>query len=215
MKDINAADRVKWWVIVYLALVSACAGKPLEISYYSLAPLHSLNAPSEAVASLPDLRIGVGPITVPESLKRSQIVTRSGNHRFTYSESHRWTGNIEHDISRVIAENISVLLGTERVAAFPWGRTLTPVYRIVLDIQEFDGVRGGDADLKVRWAISDGEGRTLFTVKKSLVKHPTGGDTYDALVRAQSETLTLLSLEICEELARLAALRETDEKELK
>jgi hypothetical protein len=128
---------------------------------------------------------------------------------------HRWTGDIEHDISRVIAENVSALLGTERVAVFPWGRMLSPDYRIVLDIQEFDGVRGGDTGLKVRWAVSDGEGRNLLTVKKSLVKHPTGGDTYEALVRAQSETLALLSREICGEIARLAALQDTEDKALK
>ena len=214
MKYITATHQLKWWFIGWLMIVSACAGKPLEISYYSLAPLSSLNSPSQAVTTLPDLQIGVGPITLPEALKRSQIVTRSGEYRYSYAESHRWTGDMEHEISRALAENVSVLLGTERVAVFPWGRVLSPDYRIVLDIQEFDGVRGGDASLKVRWAVSDGKGRNLLAVKKSLVKHPTGGDTYEALVRAQSETLALLSREICGEIARLAALQGTDDKKL-
>jgi uncharacterized lipoprotein YmbA len=204
----------KWWFIICLAIVSGCGGKSLEIAYYSLTPLSGLEQRSAAVATLPDLSLGIGPVIVPDALKRALIATRVGDNRFHYAESSRWSGEIEDDISRVIGENLSILLGTERVAVFPWSSVAEPDYRIIFNIQEFHGVRGDYAVLNVRWAIRHGEDKSPLVVKKSLMKEPTNGDGYTALVRAQSATLAVLSREISQEIARLASSKDSDEHEL-
>ena len=198
-------------LVVVLIIVSACGGKALQISYYSLAPISSLEQPAEAVGSLPDLRIGVGPITLPETMKRTQIVSREGEHRFTYSEAHRWTGDIENDISRVIGENIRTLLGTELVSAFPWASVLDPTYRVLIDIQQFDGARGKNVVLAVRWGITSVKSQDILAIERSFIKEPTENKGYDDLVRAQSKALAILSREISETIMGLEEKRVQDE----
>jgi len=190
-------------IVAGLMMVSACGGRSLEVSYYSLLPLNRLHQQPEPVGSFPELRIGVGPVQVPEALKRSQIVTRVSDHRFTYAESHRWAGDIEKDIARVIGENISSFLGTEYVGIFPWTQIHNPAYRVLIDIQEFDGVRGGDVVLHARWVITTGETQDLLVIERTLITEPTGAESYDDLVSAQSKTLAGLSREICMALAKV------------
>ena len=195
-----------WWLFVMVMLLGpACGGKPLPVSYYSLAPIDGSARQGGAVATMSDLSIGIGPVRVPEELSRSQILTRAGDNKVTYAENHRWAGDVENNISGTVRDNISLLLGTERVATFPWASVFRPTYRVVLDILAFDGVRGEHALLSVRWAISDGEGKHLLVVKKTRIKQPVGGETYDDLVKAQSEALAGLSREISEELVNMVS----------
>ena len=214
MKHSISTYMSKWYLIFCLVILSGCGGKSLEIAYYSLTPLSGSDQRSAAVATVPDLSLVIGPVVVPDALRRSQIATRVGDNRFNYAESRRWTGDLDNDIARVIGENVSVLLGTERVAVFPWSNVASPDYRIILSIQEFHGVPGEYALLNVRWAIRQGEDKSQLVVKKSLIKEPTKGDGYAPLVRAQSATLAMLSRQLSEEIARLATSQEPEEKEL-
>jgi uncharacterized lipoprotein YmbA len=109
---------------------------------------------------------------------------------------------------------MSILLGTERVAVFPWLNVAEPDYRIIFNIQEFHGVPGEYALLNVRWAIRHGEDEDALVVKKSLIKEPTNGDGYAALVRAQSTILAVFSREVSQEIARLVDSKDTSEQEL-
>ena len=71
-------------------------------------------------------------------------MTRSGENRLVYDESHRWGGSLEQDFLRVLGENLALLLNTERVAVYPIDPTFPIAYRVALDVQQFDG-RPADA----------------------------------------------------------------------
>ena len=50
--------------------------------------------------------IGVGPVSLAAYLDRPNLVFREGSNRFAVAESHRWAGDLEDNISSVLAANL-------------------------------------------------------------------------------------------------------------
>ena len=61
------------------------------------------------------LTIGVGPIRFPDYLDRPGIVTRSSGNTIEIAEFDLWAGSLKDDFMRILAENLSILLGTEKM----------------------------------------------------------------------------------------------------
>ena len=180
-----------------LLFVLGCASSPSP-RFYTLNSLQG--GGSERRESTPDQGpfITVGPIKFPEYLDRTEIVTRSSSNKITLSDFDLWAGSLEQDFSRVLAENLSVLLSTESVIVYPRPRSALAQYRITMDVIRFDGPLGGDVSLIARWAIFEGKERKLVSVRKSTIIEPSGGKGYEAMVAADSRALEKLSREIAE-----------------
>jgi uncharacterized lipoprotein YmbA len=148
------------------------------------------------VVSGTTLAIGVGPVEFPKFLNRPQIVTRKSQHRVEVSEFHRWAGSFSEDFLRVLARNISMLLPTDRVAAYPWTDQFSPTYRIQLIVEQFDGRFGGDVVLNVTWSVWNQKDTNEPVMKHTRIKEPVSGEDYESLVAAQSLALSTLSRDI-------------------
>jgi uncharacterized lipoprotein YmbA len=146
----------------------------------------------------------VGPIKFPEYLDRQEIVTRSSSNKITLSDFDLWAGSLAEDFSRVLAENLSVLLSTESVILYPRLRPGLAKYQILVDVIRFDGSPGGDVSLIVRWAILEGKERKVASMRKSTIIEPSGGKGYEAMVEADSRALEKLSREIADAIKTLA-----------
>jgi hypothetical protein len=155
---------------------------------------------TESLASLPEVRLGVGPVSIPDSLKRSQIATRQQGNQFEFAEFNRWAGVLERDITSVVGDNLGQLLGVDKVGFFPWMHHFNPTYRVMIDIIRFDGSLEGEAVLSTRWAISDSEGKNFLAGKKSDYRQPLADASFAALIKAESQLLAALSKEIAAEI---------------
>jgi uncharacterized lipoprotein YmbA len=185
------------------AVITGCFGKqPPKVTYYSLLTMAQLGA-TDAVQSEPELRIGIGPITIPEVLRRTQIVTRDAQNIYRFDEFHRWAGVLEKDFAYVLGNNLGDLLGVEKIAFFPWMHHFSPTHRVLIDIVQFDGDLSGEAILSARWAIVDTEGKVSLAEGKSDYKQPVKGGDYAGLVKAES----LLLVELSKEIAKATATR--------
>ncbi len=102
-------------------LLQGCAGKSGPTTFYTLSPMEAAPAEKTSVSAA-ELNIGIGPVTFPSELDRQRIVTRSGRNRLEIDEFHRWGGSLESNFVRVLIENLSQLLGSERIMAQPWER---------------------------------------------------------------------------------------------
>ncbi len=132
----------------------------------------------------------------PQFLNRPQIVTRSGPNRLTVSEFHRWGGYLDQDFLRVLAQDISILLPTNRVVEFPWEDPADPDFRIAFNVQQFDGQPGNFVLLNTAWTIKGRKGTKVLYARKSIIRQPVSGNDYEALVSAHSQALAALSREI-------------------
>lgn len=190
-------------LLATLAALAGCIGKQSpEVSYYSLLSMEQTGA-TAATLSRTDLRIGIGPITLPEPLKRSQLVTRDQRNVYSFDEFNRWAGVLEKDIAYVLGDNLGGLLGVDKIAFFPWMPHFTPTHRVAIDIIQFDGEFSGEAVLSARWAIADAEGKVNLAGGKNVYRRPVEGGDYSALVKAESLLLAELSQEIARTLKAL------------
>ena len=180
-----------------LALLAAgCRSSTPPVEFYTLASLPMMEMESHEQSAIRDITIGIGPVQFPQFLNRPQIVTRSGPNRLTVSEFHRWGGYLDQDFLRVLAQDISILLPTNRVIEFPWEYRADPDYRIEFNVQQFDGQPGNFVLLNTVWTIQERKGKKALYARRSIIRQPVSGNDYDALVAAHSQALAVLSREI-------------------
>jgi len=190
-----------------LLLAAGCIGgsrsKPSR--FYTLDSMDNRAAASFAAATsmTQDLRIGIVPVKVPEYLKKPQIVTRTSGSEITLAEFDRWAGSLDEDIGRVVAENLSLLLQTDKVLNFPWRRNVELDYTIEMQVSRLEGALGGDVEFVVRWAIFDADNKNVFSVQTSRITQAVKGGSYADLVAAQSQALATFSQQLAEALGQL------------
>ena len=183
-------------VLVTVLLVTGCLSRSApRVTYYSLMTMEQLGE-TETLAALPEVRLGVGPITIPDSLKRSQIATRQQGNPHEFAEFHRWAGVLEKDITSVMGDNLGQLLGIEKVGFFPWLHHFKPTYRVTIDVIRFDGSLEDEAVLSARWAVADSRGKDFLAGRKSDYRQPLADASFAALIKAESQLLAALSKEI-------------------
>lgn len=179
-------------------ILSSCSnGVPTRL--YVLTPLTRV----EPVAQAPGMRevtIGVGPVEVPQYTRRAEIVTGYDSPELQSAASAEWAEPVRDGFTRVLADNLSLLLATERVALFPW-KSFVPEYQVVVDVIHFLGQPGGDVSLVALWSIMGKQG--VLVSKKSSFREPTGGQDYAVLAAAMSRTVAALSRDIAAALTAL------------
>jgi uncharacterized lipoprotein YmbA len=161
-----------------------------------LSPLGISEAETKPGAAGHGVAIGVGPIKLPEHLDRPQIVTRTSRNALELAEFDRWAGSLQDDFSRVLAENLSILLSTDRISVYPWRKSVPIEYRVVVDVTLFDGRLGESASLIARWTVFRGHDKKVLFMQTSRISEPAGAQGYGAMVAAQSRALGHLSREI-------------------
>jgi hypothetical protein len=182
-------------LIIALLLSAGCANtKPSR--FYTLSPLATSEGETQGSAEGLGLAIGVGPVKLPEHLDRPQIVTRTSRNELRLAEFDRWAGSLQDDFSRVLAENLSILLSTGRVSLYPWRRSVPIDYQVVVDVNRFDGELGGNTWLIARWSVFGGRDKEVLFMRKSRIIEPSGAQGYRAMAAAQSRALANLSREI-------------------
>lgn len=178
-----------------LLLAAGCAGsKPSR--FYMLSPVSGGPEGRAPASECRDLAIGVGPVDFPEYLDRPQIVTRTGEDILKLAEHDRWAEPLERNFTRVLAENLSVLLATDRVYIFPWPRSVQVTHRVSVHVSRFDGTLGTDAVLNARWMLLSGDGTRELAVRRSSFTEPVDAPACQALVNAQARLIETLSREI-------------------
>lgn len=175
-----------------LILAAGCASTP-PATFYTLTSL--ADGRDTPLAEGP-IAIGLGPIDLPDTLDRPQIVTREGAHRLKVDELHRWAGTIEQDMLRVLGENLGHLLGTSRIYLYPTQVRGQIDYRILATVLRFDGDERGDAILRVRWTILDPATDDALEVRETTYRRTAAGPEPEALVAAMSDNLTAFSREL-------------------
>lgn len=188
--------------VLFIALfVTGCATGSSPVNFYTLNALEASASSTPGIAR--HLKIGLGPVDIPEMLDRPQIITRAGAHRLEFAEFDRWAGSLQNGISRVLAENLSVLLNTEDVVAYPWGGDVRVDYQVVVEVIGFDAVLNEQARLNVRWKLRQGEQGEVLKGGRSLFTQRIEGQGYETVVAALNRTLDRFSREITEAIRTL------------
>ncbi len=192
-------SRQRLWLICLLVcfVPAGCFSldpKPDPSRFFALTSLPRTAQAAQSGAGTNPLALGIGPIKFPGYLDRQQIVTRISQNRFAVAENDRWAEPLEENFSRVLSQNLSMLLQTDRIVAYPW-RSQQPSYQVQVEVLRFELNAEQVVELWARWSIIDGTKKTV-NVKETYLTHPTRDKSTEAAVAALSETVADLSRDI-------------------
>jgi len=191
-------------VLILLAVSGCMTRSSPKVHYYSLLSMEQLGE-TGYLADLPALRLGIGPVTIVDSLKRTQIVTRVQGNQYHFDEFNRWAGSLDNDLASIVGINLGFLLGTNNVDFYPWRPYFHPTHRVVFSIERLDGELGGKVVLEVRWAVLGPGGSKTLAENRSVYEQATAGAGYSDLVTTESR----LVAEFCHELAQAVSQHPT------
>jgi len=173
--------------IAFIATIAGCSTAPSR--FYSLDSTATADSSPAAHAS-----VMVGPVTIPASVDQPEFVVRVAANRVEVDEFNRWVSPLGDGIARAVAGDLVVLLGSPDVAAAQLAN-FNPDYRVTIDVQRFESIRGDAAVVEAVWTVrktAGGETRSGRTV----AREPVQGQGFDALAAAHSRALAKMSADI-------------------
>lgn len=189
---------VRAWMIalsaVYLLVLSACVSSP-PVRYYSLNPIDTdyQQDPDDAVM------LGIGPLSIPDYLNRSQIVTRDVDAQMRVDDFSRWTEPLADSMHRIVSTDVDNLLHGVVVIMYPYEAVVRSHldYRLVGDVNRFDADSSGLVVLEIQWAIVDTEANLLVPARRNRYQAQmvTSGD-FGAMVAAMNDVLSQFSRDV-------------------
>lgn len=186
--------------LIGMALVTACASLPSQ--FYTLSPSQETLAGSASSAT-----VAVGPVSIPESVNRPEMVVQVGPNQVALDEFNRWASPLQADIQRVLIENLTQLLGTPRVFRYPQGQISSPDFRVEIHVLRFESAPGNAAILDVIWTVSGKSEKNVKTGRTTL-REPLTDKSYDTLVASHSRALGTLSRDLADAILTLERLAE-------
>jgi uncharacterized protein len=178
--------------LLVLFLASGCA-QTQPTRFYTLSALQ----PGAGEASADGPAIGLEPVILPDYLDRPQIVTRAGPNRMMLADFDVWVEPLSGMFTRVLAQNLSVLLETEDVVILPELRDVRFDHHVQATVTQFDIDENGQAVLDALWAVYGRDGRRLVRQDRSRLMEAVAepGD-HAAIAAAMSRALEGLSRDI-------------------
>jgi hypothetical protein len=184
-------------MILWLALAGCLGGPSAPTNFYMLSPLSPSQAGTSASTAEARVRIGLETVVVPEYLNRNEIVVNLDNTAYQLAEFNQWTEPLSDNLTRVLAENLTNLLGDDSIAVFLSSDSSIPLdYRLEIDVIRLDGNLGDQVTLVAQWALLGYEEDDLKLMRRSEYQEPAADKTYKELVLAQSRTVDKLSRDI-------------------
>ena len=162
-----------------------------DSKFFVLSPV----SPDPASIVSRQILVGLGPIKMPAYLDRQEVVTRVAPNRLELSGQDRWAEPLDSDFTRVLAQNLSSDLGTQRITFYPWYNTTLVDYQVKINVYRFESDKDGKVDLTAHWQVLSGTGKLLIVRDSSYTETAKPGDASDSAA-AMSRALGRLSREI-------------------
>lgn len=183
------------WMGCLLVLLAACGSSP-KTEFYQL------NADMSSITQAANLSegpaIGVWQVELPDLLDRSEIVTRDNQFKIAMADFSWWAGNLSQNMSLLIVTELSQQLQSNRVVMSPWPSYRKNDYQVIVRVQRFDGVLGGEVVLRGLWSLLDGDGTEELNRQVFEFKTNTADLTYQEMVTAMSRLTVKLAEQLTE-----------------
>lgn len=180
-------------ICAVFALMAGCASSRTA-QFYTLSP-SAISAATQTAG----YGLSVGPVFVPPTVDRPQIVLQKGPNQVYISEFDRWAAPLKQEIARIVAENLAGKLGISQVTLFPQMTAEDSSYRVVIDILRFDSTLNHSAILDARWTVTSPAENKIQNGRVKITETVQGGGMAD-LVAAHSLALEKLSQAIAKDL---------------
>jgi uncharacterized protein len=153
--------------------------------------------------------ISVAPVSLPAYLDQPGITTRGAGNEVVRADYDRWAGPLASEATRVVGENLTLMVPTDRLTTALAGRSIPLDFLVEIEIATFERDRSGAVQLIARWSLFNEDGNNLVTMRTSRISRPTAGSDYDSDAAAMSSALEALSREIATSIRENAAAPRT------
>lgn len=170
---------------------------------------HRADQLGEASGTAAGIVCGLGPITLPAYLDRREVATRVSPTELTYSQTDRWAEPLSANVEAVLLQNLAELLGSDRVALYPWVGETRVDYQVAINLRRFERDTGGTCSLIGRWVVTDARSGSLVLAREASLTRPAPAGDTTAAAAALSGLLGDLSHEVATALQALPAPRAT------
>jgi uncharacterized lipoprotein YmbA len=177
-------------LLALLLVLGACSFSSPPARFYSLEPLAARDAPVAQVAHL-----AIGPISLPDGLDRSQMVTRLGPYELHVDDFARWAEPLDDAVARVLGSNLGALLDAQLLTRVPADGGPGDALRVSVQVLKFEA----DAThslLEARWQVWNGKPGGPVTARKSTCVAERHGEDAESVAAAMSENLAQLAREV-------------------
>lgn len=181
-------------VVVPLLLVpAACLGPQADpSSFFVLSPAAVSSTGSAPLAAT----VGVGPISLPGYLERSEIAIRETEHRLTYAATDRWAEPLRDNLTRVFGRDLVRLLQPDHLAFHPWYASEGVEYGVAVDVTRFEADGdGASVTLEATWRVEVVGGGAVLR-RSSVIREESEGPGTEASVAALSRALARLAEDV-------------------
>ena len=175
--------------------LAGCATSPTA-RFYTLTPISPQEAQRASGAAVSPVSISIAPVEIPDYLDRPQIVTRDGRNELRLAEFDRWAGSLSDNIAAVLAENLGLLMGTERVFVYPRMSGEKADYSLALRLLRLECAPGEQVLLKAQWTLLAGADRKDVATRVTTLSERLSDREYRTMAAAISSALGEVSREI-------------------
>lgn len=182
-----------------LFFAAGCGGRSAPTTYYML----NSGTPTPRIENVSAPALQLRRVDIPGYLDRNAVVTRDGGGvRLTLAEFHKWAEPLSGGMQRVLTEVMTPLLLERGVLLEPLDDDSKGPLQIFVEVLRFDGTMGQETTLETRWTLRDSEDRTV--ARGSFVESEAAGESYEALVQAQSRLMVCFGKALAPKLAEAA-----------
>ncbi len=171
---------------------------PNVTRFFVLGPLPGATNQTPAKVSL-----GLRRVQLPAYLNKPWLALRQGD-QIHYSRTNEWAEPLGQGVQRVLAADLSLLLGTDTVKLNQWDLG-TVQFELSLRLIQFEVNGNGDGSLVVQWEILGPKNLTpLQSGQSSLSRQDTeAASNPDRQVQLLSELLAEFSRELAQVIRKL------------
>jgi len=178
---------------------SALRAQPDTTRYFVLSSV-ATSGPAPSISF--DHAVGIGPVNIPDHLER-QIVTRLANEEIDISDTDRWGEALRDSLTRVIRQNLVVLLGTEQIRIYPWDPSSLPEVAVGIELLRFERTTNGTVELSARCSMARRPDGPPMWIRNISVTKRLGGPDTRAAVAALNRAVYDLSVQIAADVRRV------------
>jgi uncharacterized lipoprotein YmbA len=182
---------VKWMLTGFatIALLASCATNVATRFYTLSTPVKSTQPAAKTTA----ISIEVLPVSVPERLKRPQLVISTQGTQLKILEQDRWVSSFNDELRDVFASGIVAQVGAVDVAR--GGRIANqPIYRIAITLRQLDAVPGDKIQANFGWIITRLDTGSVVSkdtvISCQLTITKPVGSSIDAVVQGMQAAVT-------------------------
>jgi uncharacterized lipoprotein YmbA len=175
-------------LLALLLVLSACGSPPIH--YHTLA----VETPQRSVPAPAGLKLRVGEVSLPPTLDRHSLVTRTGPTSLNIDQQEQWAAPLNQMIQQVLSEDLTNRLGPSRVLGSNDPNVPPDTRVLTLSIRKFIADADGTVTLDADWTLEGG--KTNMVPQHRSITEPGSAAKPDAVVATMSRALGRLSDQI-------------------